>query len=113
MSQATKPSAGRLPPGYAAVPILPAPPASPPPPLRVCILARETTDPVAGHLVLLREMLDAKAYLGCIIDAAEQVQRWVEVWVQDASAAQSQAGPGRELLTPKVLDERWRSYVDA
>src|SRR5688572_11581086 len=113
MSQANKPSAGRLPSGFTAVPIIPAPAGAPAPALRVCVLAREAADPVAGHLVLLREMLDARAYLGCVLDAADQVQRWVEVWVQDPSAAQSQSGPGRELLTPKVLDERWRSYVDA
>ena len=97
----------QVPDGYAAIPIgaaqLPAP-------LRVCVLVRREADPVGGRLVVLRDLMDAHAFLGCILDAAGGVQRWVEVWVQDLEALARTVAVCREALCNKVLDERWQRH---
>src|SRR5687768_5807010 len=64
-------SPGEIPSGYQAISALPQQQG----PLRVCVLVRQNADPIAGHLILLRDSLDAKAYLGCLVDAAGKVQR--------------------------------------
>ena len=61
----------RLPAGYLAVPIHDPGEA----PLRLCVLVRQTPDPVAGHFVLLRDLHDALVYLGCVADAAGKYKR--------------------------------------
>ena len=60
-----------------------------------------------GPFVLLREMLDARVYLGCITDAASRVLQWVELWVQDLSGLAGALPTYREILTNRTLDDRW------
>src|SRR5437763_296172 len=56
-----------IPEGYSAIPIQQSEADGA---LRLCVLARQTPDPAAGHLVLLRDLPDAMVYLGCVTDAA-------------------------------------------
>src|SRR5436190_11143343 len=43
-------------------------------PLRVCVVVRDPSDPVAGPFVLLRATADVAIYLGCVTDAQELVR---------------------------------------
>jgi len=99
-----------LPDGYAAVPFEPGQNRAV---LRVCVVVRRKPDPVAGALVVLRDTLDAQVYLGCVVDAAGAVQRWVELWVQSAAGLAGSIVAQRETLTNAKLDERWGQTVAA
>jgi hypothetical protein len=102
----------RLPDGYVAVPVTEYQTASP---LRVCVLVRREADPVSGHLVTLRDMVEARVMLGCVCDAADRVKQWVEIWVQDLEGLSNQVvglNISREALTNRVLDERWRLQLE-
>jgi hypothetical protein len=102
----------RLPEGYVAVPVTEYQTASP---LRVCVLVRRDPDPVSGHLVTLRDSVEARVLLGCVTDAADRVKQWLEIWVQDVDGLSGQAvglNISREALTNRVLDERWRSQLE-
>ena len=59
-SKAAESSTG-LPDGYRAIPVHAI---GAEVPLRVCVLVRQTPDPVAGHFVLLRDLHDALVYVG-------------------------------------------------
>jgi hypothetical protein len=99
-----------LPAGFHAVPALPGQDAAP---LRLCLIVRKDPDPVAGHLVVLRDTLDARALLGCVTDAGGRVHRWVEMWVQSPQSLAQTPPAHREFLTNAVLDDRWRRQCDA
>jgi hypothetical protein len=99
----------RLPNGYVAVPISEAQLVAP---VKVCVVAAREPDPVGGSLVLLRDLLDARVYLGCLVDAATRVLRWLEIWVQDLDkfvGVTKASSVGREALSNAVLDERWQA----
>ena len=51
---------GNLPDGYAAAPVSAEQAGAP---MRVCVLVRKDGDPVGGHLVLVRALVDARVYL--------------------------------------------------
>lgn len=94
--------------GYASVPLGPAQERAL---LKVCVLVRRKVDAAAqgvgGHLVLLRQVLDGRVYLGCITDAAGRIQKWIELWVQDIEGVANTAAAYRESINNKTLDERW------
>lgn len=81
--------------------------------LQICVLARTTADPVAGPFVLLRDFADASVYLGCVLDASQQVWDWVEIWVQNLDRLASAFPRYRERISNDVLDERWALMLDA
>jgi len=99
-----------VPEGYAAVPVTAEQAEST---LSVCVLVRREPDPVAGHLVVLRDLIDGRVLLGCLVDAGGAVQEWIEVWVQDLDALTTTTAACREALSNEVLDRRWREYFDA
>ncbi|HUS92321.1 MAG TPA: hypothetical protein VM389_08615 [Phycisphaerae bacterium] len=99
-----------IPEGYAAVPIAADQARSM---VRPCVLVRRSPDPVAGHLVVLRDLIDGRVLLGCLVDAAGFVQEWVELWFQDLEALSSTTAACREALTNEVLDRRWKGYFQA
>ncbi|HEV8543368.1 MAG TPA: hypothetical protein VGR78_13315 [Verrucomicrobiae bacterium] len=78
-------------------------------PLRICLLARRSPDPVEGHLFLLRSTTDALVYLGCICDAAEVIREWVEIWVQSIEGLKNSFSSAQEPLSRERWDERWKS----
>ena len=78
--------------------------------LNLCVIARREPDPVQGHLIRRRELLDAKVYLGCIKDAYGLLEL-VEIWVQDLEgfAESSRAIKlSAESITNASVDDRWR-----
>jgi len=99
-----------LPEGYVAVSVSPEQETAP---LRICVVARREPDPVAGHLVVLRDAIDAQVLLGCIADAAGHVQHWVELWIQSLDQLVNTVAACREALSNQVLDDRWRKHFDA
>jgi hypothetical protein len=96
-----------IPEGYAAVPVGADQAEST---LRICVLVRREPDPVAGHLVVLRDLIDGRVLLGCILDAGGGAQEWIELWVQDIEGLSGTATACREALSNRVLDERWGDY---
>src|SRR5438874_12904601 len=75
-------------------------------PLRIGVIVKKQADPVAGHLVMLRDLLDAQVYLGCVADASGRVQQWVELWVQSTNGLAGSLPASRETLSNAVLDGR-------
>ena len=82
-------------------------------PLRIAVLVRREADPAAGHLVVLRNTVDAQVLLGCITDAAGAVQRWLEIWIQNLESLGNTVAACREALSNQVLDERWTRHFHA
>ena len=70
---------GKLPDGYRAIPLSDCDQGAA---LRLCVLVRQTPDPVAGHFLILRDLPDAVVYLGCVTDASGAVREWIELWIQ-------------------------------
>ncbi len=100
----------QLPAGYAAV-------ASHGPskdgPVRLCVVVRVEAEKPEDALTVLRSTVDARAVLGCLTDAAGQVLRWVELWVQSLDLVASSPRSAREALSNAVLDRRWVAQVAA
>ena len=106
---------GRAPEGFVAAPISAAQAGAP---VRVCVLVRAREEGAgaagdAGRLVLLRDQIESRVYLGCLADAAGQVREWVEVWVQSVAGLAETPAAYREALTNAKVDERWRAQVRA
>jgi len=99
-----------IPEGYAAVPVDAAQAVSK---LGICVLVRRNPDPVAGHLVVLRDLIDGRVLLGCVLDAGGAVQEWIELWLQDLEALAATTAACREALSNEVLDRRWKGYFQA
>ena len=81
--------------------------------LKICAVVRRTPDAVGGHLVVLRNASDARVLLGCVTDAADRVQQYVELWVQDLAGLGDTPDACREALSNAVLDARWVQHFDA
>jgi len=75
--------------------------------LRLCVLVRQTPEPAAGHLVLLRDLPDAMVYLGCLSDAGGHPRGWVEIWVQNVDGLEASLPALRESFSNHSMDERW------
>ncbi|MBN2271770.1 MAG: hypothetical protein JXN61_14220 [Sedimentisphaerales bacterium] len=70
-------------------------------------MARREADPVGGHLVLLRDRIDTKVYLGCVLDVSGQVHEWIELWVQNNEGLSNSPAAYRQSLSNSILDYRW------
>jgi hypothetical protein len=82
-------------------------------PLRLCVLARQTPDPAAGQLIILRELHDARVYAGCVTDAGGRLREWVELWVQNVDGLDASLPAYRETFSNHALDHRWHEHADA
>ncbi|MCI0674726.1 MAG: hypothetical protein L0Y42_03000 [Phycisphaerales bacterium] len=100
-----------IPDGYVAIPINSEDLSSAP--VRLSVLVRIAPDDLGGRLVVLRETLDAQVFLGCILDAASQAVKWVEVWVQNPDGVIGSAAACREALSNAALDRRWEQFFRA
>ncbi len=98
-----------MPEGYSAIPVQEADVAAT---LRLCVLARQTPDPAAGHLVLLRDLPDAMVYLGCVTDAGGRLREWVEIWVQNLNGLAASLPSLSETFSNHSLDHRWKNTAD-
>jgi hypothetical protein len=94
----------KLPEGYIAVPIAEDQKLSV---LKICVLVRPESDPAGGHLVVLRNTIDAKIFLGCIVDASANVLDWLELWIQNSGTLINTPAESRLSLSNAVLDNRW------
>src|SRR5258708_2752440 len=76
--------------------------------LRLCAVLREQADPATGHLILLRQTLEARAILGAMCDANGDVHEWLELWIQDIDVM-----PAGETLVPSnsARDKAWEQLV--
>ncbi len=99
-----------LPPGYIPVALLPDQAGAP---LRLCLIVRKEADPVAGYFVILRTLLDAVVYLGCITDAGGRLHGYIEIWVQSANGLADSPAAAREALSNRALDDRWAKLFKA
>lgn len=85
--------------------------------LSVCVVVRTSAAPKGavddGPLLILRERLDAKCYLGCVTDSSLRVQRWVEIWVQDTDGLIDVPPAYRDAMTNARLDERWHRWFQS
>jgi hypothetical protein len=104
--QSTQPTrhAIQLPPGFKAISIHPADELIP---LRLCVLLRTEPDPVAGRFFLLRDLVGARVYLGCVCDAGGRVQEWIEIWTQAVEGIETTLAAHREAFSNSILDQRW------
>jgi len=100
----------KLPEGYIAIPIAEDQKSSA---LRICVLVRPEADPVGGHLAVLRNTIDAKVFLGCVVDASGCVLDWLELWIQNGCTLLNTPVASRLSLTNAALDERWQRQVRA
>lgn len=82
-------------------------------PLSLCVLIDTSGDAVGGRLVDLRTTADARVFLGCVLDAAGGVERWVEVWVQDSAGFAASPAGRRATINNAVLDARWSARAKA
>jgi hypothetical protein len=103
------PPGNQIPDGYAAIPVHRVDES----PLRLCVLARQTPDPAAGHFVVLRELHDARVYAGCVTDFGGRLHEWVELWVQNVDGLDASLPAYRETFSNHALDERWKDYADS
>ena len=82
---------------------------------RVSSEATGLTSKIENPFVLLRSTLDARVYLGAVIDATAQIREWLEIWIQTTApllAPDTKTAAGADPLTPATLDARWRSMCD-
>ncbi len=109
-SARSKNAISELPDGYTAIPVSEDQKSAA---LRICLPVRQEPDPAAGHLVVLRDAIDAHVLLGCIVDAGGRVHEWVEVWIQNLDGLANALPACREALTNAVLDDRWERHFRA
>jgi hypothetical protein len=100
----------KLPDGYVAIPISEDQKSAV---LRICVLVKQQADTVGGHLVLLRDTVNAKVFLGCTVDAFGEVLEWLELWIQCNETLINTVSATRQSLSNAVLDDRWRRQVSA
>jgi hypothetical protein len=103
-------SANSIPDGYTAVPLVEGE-------LRgsiwIGVLVRSEACAEGGGFVLLRILLDARVYLGCLMDAGGRIHQWIEVWVQTVAGLKQSPAAAGGALTNQVLDGRWRAMAEA
>jgi hypothetical protein len=106
----TQNRAASPPEGYIAVPISEDQKAAV---LKICVLVRREPEPMAGHLIVLRDTMDAKVYLGCIVDGSNTVHEWLELWIQNSGALIDTVSAARHVLSNSLLDTRWQQLCRA
>ncbi|MHC4693235.1 MAG: hypothetical protein ACYS67_10885, partial [Planctomycetota bacterium] len=99
-----------LPEGYVAIPISEDQKSNV---LKICVLVRNKPDDVAGHLVGIRNTMDAAVFLGCIVDKSGRVQEWLELWIQNSGSLIDTVSAARQVLSNTMLDNRWRRQCQA
>ena len=62
---------------------------------------------------MLRDTIDAKAFLGCVVDGSGQVHKWLELWVQNTEFTPNTPVLYRQSLSNTTLDARWNRQIQA
>jgi len=99
-----------LPDGYFAIPISED---QKPNVLKICVLVKKEPDAAAGHLVRIRNIMDADVFLGCIVDSSGRVQEWLEMWIQNSGSLIDTVSAARQVLSNTMLDNRWHRQCQA
>lgn len=99
-----------LPKGYASIPVTKDQEKAL---LKICIVVKTEPDPVGGHLVMVRDTIDAKVFLGCVVDGSGQVHEWLELWVQNTEITPNTPVLYRQTLSNALLDARWNYQIRA
>jgi len=76
-------------------------------PLRICLVLKESPDPVGGLLVSIGETADASVFLGCVTDAAGQVREWLEVWMQNLDNLEQRFPAHVSIFCNELMDRQW------
>lgn len=83
-------------------------------PLRICVAVRGDAaagGASSGPFTLLRTTVDARVYLGAIVDGGGRVREWVELWVQTLAGIGETLTSNRDTFSNRVLDLRWRQVA--
>ena len=104
-----KKSPSKVPEGYVSVPISEAQTAGY---LTINVLIKSEPNPIAGHLVAIRDTFDATVFLGCITDREGRLHQWVEIWYQKVEGSSSLSS-SRDNVFNATRDRRWKSLVSA
>ncbi len=75
--------------------------------LRMCVALNAEAKPDSGPLILLRSSLATRVYLGAVVDAADRVVEWLEIWVQTVAGLADSPATWREYLSNAQLDATW------
>src|SRR5437762_9882474 len=95
-----------IPPGYRAVPLDASPGRFSWP---ACVLARES-GASGTELVMLANVPDARAFLGCVLDSAGKVREWLQLWVQNLEDFGTNDTGLEDQVSSAQLDRRWRTH---
>jgi len=94
-----------IPKGYLALPWIPGEENAS---LKVCVIVRAEPDAATGWFVTLRRLSDANVYLGALMDGADRVTEWLEIWVQDTNHLPAYPSTHRSRPANAALDEDWK-----
>ena len=79
--------------------------------IKVMVVVKSEPDKVSGHFILIRESLDAKVLLGCIMDVGERVHGWVEIWYENPLGVNSPGSGLERNLSNYTRDIRWEKLL--
>lgn len=79
---------------------------------RVAVLLREANEGVS-ELVMLNNLPDARAYLGCLLDGGGMVRLWLEIWVQNFEGFIAVEADFGGQYSSEQLDRRWQRHWKA
>ena len=98
-----------IPPGYRAVPLNEADHS---PAWGMAILVRQNPDG-SSELVMLNNLPDARAYLGCLLDGRGMVRLWLEIWVQNLEGFFATDADFEGQFSSEQMDRRWQRHWQA
>lgn len=81
--------------------------------VRLALVAHEKPGEGEHPCVILRETLDARIFLGAVLDAASRVIQWAEVWVQDVDGLADAVTDFRDAINNTKLDARFAQRATA
>ncbi|MCA9290307.1 MAG: hypothetical protein KDA25_04205 [Phycisphaerales bacterium] len=81
-------------------------------PLKICAVLEQSRDG-GWSLKTMRDHIDGRVYLGCVLDAAGWIHEWLEIWVQEIGGIGATRLASQETLNNAMLDDRWRTQVAA
>lgn len=61
-----------------------------------------------AQLVMLSNLPDSRAYLGCLLDGTGMVRLWLEIWVQNTEGLVTTEAGIERSVSNEFLDRRWQ-----
>lgn len=75
----------------------------------ICLLVCQGAPDPPGP-VLLWNLPDVRAYLGCVLDGQGLVREWVQIWVQNLQDTAALTSGSDEPLSNEQLDRHWQRH---